>query len=73
MVALLVTLLFTTAFAASMWSIWATIQPRLPYIRALLTGELTPPLVTAPAPRIRTTRRPASSATRATRTVSAAA
>lgn len=58
MVALLVALLFTTAIAASLWSMWITIAPRLPYMRALLIGDTVPALAPATAPRIRTVTRP---------------
>ena len=56
MAALLVALLFTTAFAASIWSMWITIAPRLPYMRTLLLGDTVPALAPAMAPRIRTLR-----------------
>ena len=60
MAALLVALLFTTAIAASIWSMWITIAPRLDYIRALATGEtvpaLAPALAPAVAPRVRAIR-----------------
>ncbi|HSX54680.1 MAG TPA: hypothetical protein VLG14_05215 [Sphingomonas sp.] len=56
MAALLVALLFTTAIAVSIWSMWITIAPRLPYIRALLTGDTVPALAPAAAPRVRTLR-----------------
>lgn len=56
MAALLVALLFTTAFAVSIWSIWITVAPRLPYMRALLAGQGVPPLVPAVAPRSRMAR-----------------
>lgn len=53
MAALLVALLFTAAIAVSVWSMWITIQPRLDYMRALLTGETIPTLAPAPAARVR--------------------
>ena len=56
MAALLVALLFTTAFAASIWSMWVTIAPRLPYMRTLLLGDAIPALTPAVTPRIRTLR-----------------
>lgn len=56
MAALLVALLFTTAIAASIWSMWITIAPRLDYIRALATGETVPALAPAVAPRVRAIR-----------------
>lgn len=56
MTALLVALLFTTAIAISIWSMWITIAPRLDYIRALLTGETVPALAPAVAPRARAIR-----------------
>lgn len=56
MTALLVALLFTTAIAASIWSMWVTIAPRLDYIRALATGETVPALAPAAAPRVRAIR-----------------
>ena len=56
MAALLVALLFSTAIAVSIWSMWITIAPRLPYMRALLTGETVPALAPVVAPRVRTLR-----------------
>lgn len=56
MAALLVALLFTTAIAVSVWSMWITIQPRLDYMRTLLTGDTVPALAPAVAPRVRTIR-----------------
>ncbi|PKP99313.1 MAG: hypothetical protein CVT76_00620 [Alphaproteobacteria bacterium HGW-Alphaproteobacteria-15] len=56
MAALLVALLFTTAFAVSIWSMWITIAPRLPYMRALLTGQAVPTLPPAVASRARVQR-----------------
>ncbi|HEY0622149.1 hypothetical protein [Sphingomonas sp.] len=56
MAALLVALLFTTAIAVSVWSMWVTIAPRLDYMRALLAGDTVPALAPAAAPRIRTLR-----------------
>ena len=44
MVALLIALLFTTAFAVSIWSMWITIAPRWDYMRALMLGETVPAL-----------------------------
>lgn len=38
-------LIFGIAFAASIWAIWTTVAPRLPYIRSLLLGEAAPLLV----------------------------
>ena len=72
MAALLVALLFTTAFAASIWSMWITIAPRLPYMRALLLGEAVPALAPAAAPRVRTLR-PAAVSTMGARPLRAAA
>lgn len=56
MAALLVALLFTTAIAVSVWSMWITIQPRLDYMRALLAGDTVPALAPAMAPRVRAIR-----------------
>lgn len=53
MVTLLVALLFTAAFAVSVWTMFVTIQPRLPYMRALLAGDIVPALAPAVAPRVR--------------------
>ena len=53
MAALLVALLFTTAIAVSVWSMWITIAPRLDYMRALLAGDTVPAPAPAAAPRIR--------------------
>jgi hypothetical protein len=72
MTALLVALLFTTAIAVSIWSMWVTIAPRLPYMRALLTGDTVPALAPAVAPRVRTIR-PAKMATEAAYPLRAAA
>lgn len=58
MVALFVALLFTTAFAVSLWAMFVTIQPRLPYMRALLAGDTVPALAPAVAPRVRISSRP---------------
>lgn len=73
MVAMLVALLFTTAIAASLWSMWITIAPRLPYMRTLLIGDTVPALAPEAAPRIRTLIRPASSPTMGVRPLRAAA
>lgn len=73
MVALLVALLFTTAFAASLWAMFVTIQPRLAYIRALLIGKSVPALAPAAAPRVRISPRPATVSTMGLRPVRAAA
>lgn len=56
MAALLVALLFTTAIVASIWSMWITVQPRLAYMRTLITGETVPALAPAVAPRVRMVR-----------------
>ena len=56
MAALLVALLFTTAIAVSVWSMWITIQPRLDYMRMLLAGDTVPALAPAVAPRVRAIR-----------------
>ncbi|WP_447724862.1 hypothetical protein [Sphingomonas koreensis] len=53
MAALLVALLFTTAIAVSVWSMWITIAPRLDYMGTLLTGGTVPALAPAAAPRVR--------------------
>lgn len=73
MAALLVALLFTAAFAASIWTMFVTIQPRLPYMRALLAGDAVPALAPAAAPRIRAVARPAALSTMSTRPLRAAA
>ncbi len=73
MTALLVALLFTTAIAVSIWSMWITIAPRLPYMRALLAGNAVPALAPATAPRVRTVTRPAAVSTMGTRPLRAAA
>jgi hypothetical protein len=65
MAALLVALLFTTAIAVSVWAMWITIQPRLDYMRALLTGDTVPALAPAAAPRVRTLRPVTATATAA--------
>lgn len=73
MAALLVALLFTTAIAVSIWSLWITIAPRLPYMRTLLVGDTPLSLAPAAAPRYRAVTRPAAIATRGTRPLRAAA
>ncbi|MBA4761338.1 hypothetical protein [Sphingomonas sp.] len=59
MVAVLATLLFTTAFAVSIWAMFTTIAPRLDYMRALLRGDAMPALAPVHAPRVRATLRAA--------------
>lgn len=59
MVAVLATLLFTTALAASLWAMFVTIAPRLDYMRALLRGDGMPALAQVQAPRVRATLRAA--------------
>ena len=59
MVAVLATLLFTAAFAASIWAMFITIAPRIDYMRALLRGEPTPALAPVQAARGRVTPRAA--------------
>ncbi|MFL9842126.1 hypothetical protein ABS767_14235 [Sphingomonas sp. ST-64] len=71
MAVLLVTLLFSTAMAVSLWTIYATIQPRIGYMRALMFGRDVPELVPAVAARGRAMPRPASN--RAVRQLRAAA
>lgn len=44
MVAMLAALLFAAAFAASVWSIWITVAPRIAYMRTLLVGDHVRPL-----------------------------
>ncbi|MCW4460527.1 hypothetical protein OK349_02330 [Sphingomonas sp. BT-65] len=73
MVALLVALLFTAAFAVSLWSMWITIQPRLSYMRALLAGDTVPALAPAVAPRVRAVTRPVTVSTIGARPLRAAA
>lgn len=53
MVAVLATLLFTAALAASLWAMFVTIAPRLDYMRALLRGDAVPALAPVQAPRVR--------------------
>jgi len=59
MAAVLTTLLFATAFAASVWTIFVTIAPRLDYIRSLMLGGSLPALTPVTASRGRVTLRPA--------------
>ena len=59
MVAVLATLLFTAAFAASLWAMFVTIAPRIDYMRALMLGETVPALTPAQAVRSRVTPRAA--------------
>ncbi len=59
MVAVLATLLFTAAFAASIWAMFVTIAPRLDYMRALLRGDVMPALAPVQATRARVTLRAA--------------
>ena len=59
MVAVLAALLFTAAFAASLWAMFATIAPRIDYMRALLRGEAVPALAPVQAQRARVTPRAA--------------
>lgn len=73
MVALLVALLFTTAFAVSLWSMWITIAPRLPYMRTLLTGDTPLSLTLATAPRYRGVTRATPISTMGIRSIRAAA
>lgn len=73
MVAVLATLLFTAALAASVWAIFITIEPRIGYMRALLTGGTVPDLAPAVAPRVRNVTRPAAVSTLAARPARAAA
>lgn len=73
MVALLVALLFTTAFAVSAWSMWITIAPRLPYMRTLLAGDTSLSLAPVAAPRHRVVARAAPISITGTRPIRAAA
>lgn len=59
MVAVFAALLFTTAFAVSIWAMWITIAPRLDYMRALMLGEAVPALAGVQATRARVTPRAA--------------
>ncbi len=59
MVAVLATLLFTAAFAASLWAMFVTIAPRIDYMRALLCGDVMPALAPVQAARTRFTPRAA--------------
>jgi hypothetical protein len=73
MVALLVALLFTAAFAVSAWSMWITIAPRLPYMRMLLAGDTPLSLAPAAAPRYRAVTRSTPISTTGIRPIRAAA
>lgn len=73
MVAVLAALFFATAFAASVWAIFITVQPRIGYMRALLNGGTVPALAPAPASRGRAVTRPAAVSTMAPKAVRAAA
>lgn len=60
MVAVLATLLFTTAFAVSIWAMFITIAPRIDYMRALLRSDVVPALKPVQAaPRVRVSPRAA--------------
>ena len=59
MVAVLATLLFTAALAASLWAMFVTIAPRLDYMRALLRGDVVPALAPVQSARARVTPRAA--------------
>lgn len=59
MVAVLAALLFTTAFAVSIWAMFITITPRIGYMRALVLGEALPALAPIQAQRVRITPRAA--------------
>lgn len=59
MVAVFAALLFTAAFAASLWAMFATIAPRIDYMRALVLGETVPALTPVQAARVRVTPRAA--------------
>lgn len=59
MVTILATLLFTAAFAISIWAMFVTIAPRIDYMRALLRGEAMPALAPVQAARVRVTPRAA--------------
>lgn len=54
MVAVLATLLFTAAFAASLWAMFVTIAPRIGYMRTLMRGDALPALAPIQAQRVRT-------------------
>lgn len=53
MVAIVAALLFTTAFAVSLWAMFAAIAPRWGYMRALMLGEAVPALAPVQAARVR--------------------
>lgn len=57
MVAVIATLLFTAAFAASLWAMFVTIAPRIDYMRSLMLGETVPALTPVQAARVRVTPR----------------
>ena len=59
MVAVLATLLFTTACAASIWAMYVTIVPRFAYMRALMLGETVRAVAPVQTARIRVTPRAA--------------
>jgi hypothetical protein len=73
MVAVLAALLFSAAFAASIWAMFVTIAPRIGYMRELLNGTTVPALAPAVAPRVRNVTRPAAVSTLAPRPMRAAA
>lgn len=63
MVAVLATLLFLVAFAASLWAMYITIEPRLGYMRVLLNGGTIPELAPTTAARMRNVTRSAAVST----------
>lgn len=73
MVAILSALLFSAAFAGSIWAMFVTIAPRIGYMRALLQSGTVARLIPPAAPRIRNVTRPAVVSTMLRRPVRAAA
>lgn len=63
MVSILAALLFSAAFAASIWAMFVTIAPRIDYMRALVKGGTIPALTPAVAPRGRLATRTAAVST----------
>lgn len=59
MVVVLTTLLFATAAAVSLWTIFATIAPRIDYIRSLMLGGPALALTPVATARVRVMPRPA--------------
>lgn len=73
MVAILAALVFSAAFSASVWAIYATIEPRIGYMRVLLSSSAVPGLAPAVAPRNGGVTRSVAASTMAPRSLRAAA